>query len=62
MPRSTQRVSAGQAVKAAAEAVVILSDLRDRSPQPDPQLDEQIDAFLEAGVVITRTAPTHTEN
>ena len=56
MPRSTQPVSADQAVKAAAEAVVILTDIRAR--EPDPRLVEQIAAFIEAGVAIART-PDH---
>lgn len=45
--------SRDRAVTAAAEAVVILSGLR--TSEPDPQLDEQIAALLEAGVVIART-------
>ena len=53
MPRSTRPVSRAEALKAAAEAVAILTDIRSR--KPDPQLDKQIAAFIEAGIAIART-------
>lgn len=61
MPRSPRPVSRDEALKAAAEAVVILTGLRNRSRRPDSVLDEQIAALTQAGVVIART-PDHTEN
>ncbi|MFJ6348640.1 hypothetical protein ACIQKB_04085 [Streptomyces sp. NPDC092046] len=55
--RPAAPASRDQALAAVAEAVEILSDLR--TPERDPKLDEQIDALLQAGVVIART-PDHT--
>lgn len=49
-------MSRDKALTAVAKAVGILSNLR--TAQPDPQLDEQIAALLQAGAVIART-PDH---
>lgn len=56
MPESAQPVSRDKALAAVAEAVGILADLR--TPEPDPQLNEQIAALIETGVFIART-PDH---